>query len=49
MIALVKKFIKNKIASIIGSGNMKQIEQVISTDKKTTGKPKKSTNSRKSS
>lgn len=49
MIALIKKFVLNKIASIIGSGNMKQIESLISTDKKTTGKQKKSTNSQKSS
>lgn len=49
MIALIKKFVLQKIASIIGNGNTKQIEKLISTDKKTIGKPKKSTKPRKSS
>lgn len=49
MIALIKKFVLNKIASIIGSGNTKQIEKVITADKKTTGKPRKSTKQAKSS
>ena len=42
MIALIKKFVISKIASIIGSGSTKQIEKVITPVKKTTGKPKKS-------
>ena len=47
MIAFIKHFIKQKIASIIGSGNMKQIEQVMKVDKKTTGKQEKSTKRQK--
>ena len=43
MIALIKKYLLSKIASIIGSGNTKQIEKVITPAKKTIGKPKKST------
>ena len=49
MIALIKKFVLDKIVSLIGSGNMKQIEQLISEKKKTSGKKKSSTKLPKSS
>ena len=41
MIALIKKFILSKIASIIGSGNMKQIETLITIGKQKSKKTKK--------
>ncbi len=49
MIALIKKFVLGKIASLIGSGNTKQIEQLIPEKKKASGKKKSSTKPLKSS
>ena len=43
MIALIKKFILSKIASIIGSGNMKQIETLITQEKPKFKKTKNTT------
>jgi len=43
MIALIKKLLINKIASIIGSGNTNPTKIPTMTAKKTIGRPKKST------